>query len=71
MTINRYERDQMRNRLATATPFGRLSGVEQDVALDWLEANGWLKQGKCFEPAPQPQKPFAHKPDGSPVYRRV
>ena len=54
---------------ATATPFGRLSGVEQKVVFDWLIDGGHMERtGKPLE-APR-QAPFvkARTPDGQPIY---
>jgi hypothetical protein len=54
---------------ATATPFGRLSGVEQKVVFDWLIDGGHMtRTGKPLE-SPRPA-PFvkARTPDGQPIY---
>jgi hypothetical protein len=54
---------------ATATPFGRLAGVEQQVVFDWLIGGGHMtRTGKPLErPRPAPIVK-ARTTDGQPLY---
>ena len=54
---------------ATATPFGRLSGIEQLTVFRWLIDNGHMERtGKPLE-APRPAPIVkARTTDGQPIY---
>jgi hypothetical protein len=60
---------ELMSQCATATPLGRLSGVEQQVVFDWLIGGGHMtRTGKPLQ-RPRPA-PFvkARTPDGQPIY---
>ncbi len=62
-------REELLRQCATATPLGRLSGVEQAVVLDWLVDGGHVTlTGKPLEKPRQAPRITARTHDGSPIY---
>ena len=61
--------DELMRQCATATPLGRLSGVEQLAVFDWLFDGGHVtRTGKPLERPRQAPRIVARNLDGSPIY---
>jgi hypothetical protein len=60
---------ELMRQCATATPFGRLAGVEQHAVFDWLLDGGHItRTGKPLQrPRPGP-KVKVYTTDGQPIY---
>jgi hypothetical protein len=60
--------EELARQCATATPFGRLNGVEQLTVLRWLIDGGHMtRTGKPLETPLQAPRVEARKADGSPT----